>query len=341
MTTHRTLVVSGTGFIGAWVVRCLVAAGHHVTVYHRGRHEPDLPRDVVHVRSPRASVPVLFFEGAVRRPTFDAVILMVPLGAADAQAAIEAFRGRAGRLIALSSGDVYAAYGRLLGHTQGANAAAAGKDAPLTEDSDVRESLYVHGRSAETAYGTIVDYEKLLVEQIVLHAGNDLPGIVLRLPKVYGPGDSRRWFDDWLLQMDEGRERIMLGAKHARWRWSHGYVEDVAFGVAKAVSSAVLTPRVYNLGERQTPTTLERVRAIGVVAGWAGDVRVVPEESLPDYVRGPLSYDESLVMDSSRARAELGYVETVSETAALSRTVDWLRRTRAEKAQPDRRPRQG
>lgn len=312
------------------MVRLLVAAGHHVTVYHRGRHEPDLPGDVVHVRSPRASVPVLFIEEAVRRPTFDAVILMVPLGAADARAAVEAFRGRAGRLVAISSGDVYAAYGRLLDHTQGANSPGARNDAPLTEDSDVRQSLYVHGRSAETAYGTIVDYEKLLVERVVLDAGKDLPGIVLRLPKVYGPGDSKRWFDDWLLQMDDGREAIVLGAKHARWRWSHGYVEDVASGVAKAVSSVVPGPRVYNLSERQTPTTVERVRAIGNVAGWAGDVRVVPEESLPDHARGPLSYNESLVMDSSRARAELGYLETVSESDALSRTVDWLRRSRAD-----------
>jgi hypothetical protein len=45
----------------------------------------------------------------------DVVILTVAMGAVDAGAAVKAFAGRAGRTVLLSSGDVYRAYGRLLG----------------------------------------------------------------------------------------------------------------------------------------------------------------------------------------------------------------------------------
>lgn len=37
------LVIGGTRFIGAHVVRQLADGGHAVSVYHRGQHEPELP----------------------------------------------------------------------------------------------------------------------------------------------------------------------------------------------------------------------------------------------------------------------------------------------------------
>src|SRR5437016_8283308 len=40
---------------------------------------------------------------------------MIAMGERDAQAAMEAFEGRAHRLVVLSSGDVYRAYGRFIG----------------------------------------------------------------------------------------------------------------------------------------------------------------------------------------------------------------------------------
>src|ERR1700730_9033189 len=111
----RVLIIGGTKFIGPHVVRLLVEQGHDVLLYHRGQTEADLPQNVRHSRSPLAAMPVLRFPHELLAELFDAVVHMIPMGEADARAAMKAFRGRAARVVALSSGDVYRAYGRLTG----------------------------------------------------------------------------------------------------------------------------------------------------------------------------------------------------------------------------------
>jgi nucleoside-diphosphate-sugar epimerase len=319
----RVLVVCGTGFIGAHVVRALHARGHEVTVLHRGRHEPDLPPGVRHVRSELASIPVLAFPDALRATELDVVVHMVPIGEADARAAVETFRGRAGRLVAVSSGDVYAAYGQLIGAEPAqAGSAPAGL---LDEDAPLRQALYPYGRSVPGPWGgELHDYDKILVERVVL-GDSELPGTVLRLPKVYGPGDGQHHFLPYLKRMDDRRPVILLGHRQAGWRWTHGYVEDVGAAVALAVTDDRAAGRVYNVGEAHTPTLEARVRALGRAAGWTGEVVRLPDERLPAHLRGPLRYDVDLACDSARVRGELGYVEAVADDEALRRTIAWER----------------
>ena len=323
MGATRVLVVCGTGFIGTHVVRLLHSRGHEVTVLHRGRHEPALPPDVRHVRSEQASIPVLAFPDAVRGAQYDAVVHMVPIGEADARAAVDAFRGRAGRLVAVSSGDVYAAYGQLIGAEQpsAANAPAG----LLDEDAPLRRTRYPYGRSVPGPWGgELRDYDKILVEQVVL-GDPELRGTVVRLPKVYGPGDGQHHFLPYLKRMDDGRPVILLGDRQARWRWTHGYVEEVAAAIALAAIDDRAAGRLYNVGEAHTPTLEARVQALGRAAGWTGEVVRLPDERLPRHLRGPLRYEVDLAVDSSRIRGELGYAEAVAGDEALRRTVEWER----------------
>ena len=111
----RVAIIGGTKFIGPLVVRQFVDQGHAVTVYHRGQTEAALPDAVRHIRSPLAAMPVLAFPDELLDAAPDVVVHMIPMGEADARAAVQAFRGRAQRIVALSSGDVYRAYGRLTG----------------------------------------------------------------------------------------------------------------------------------------------------------------------------------------------------------------------------------
>src|SRR5215472_19186492 len=101
------VIIGGTRFIGAHVVRRLIAAGHSVTVYHRGKHQSKLPENVRHVIRQDDSMLVRSFSPELLTPQPDAVIHMIAMGEADARAALEFFRGNTGRMVWISSGDVY------------------------------------------------------------------------------------------------------------------------------------------------------------------------------------------------------------------------------------------
>jgi len=156
-------------------------------------------------------------------------------------------------------------------------------------------------------------------------ADAELPGTILRLPAVYGPGDSSHRFFSHLKRMDDGRPVILLDEDQARWRWSHGYVENVAAAIALAVTDDRASGRIYNVGEESVPTTAERVQMLGDFLGWAGKIVTLPRASLPLHLRDACHYSQNLAYDTSRIRSELGYREIVSVEEALRRSIAWLR----------------
>ena len=132
----RVLVIGGTNFIGPYVVAALDRLRAEVTVYHRGIHEPALPPAVRHIHSPRATIPFLHFPSELTEPPPDVVLHMFPVGQDDSRAAVARFAGIAKRVVAISSGDVYRAYGRVRGSEPGPP-----EPVPLTEDAALRQRL--------------------------------------------------------------------------------------------------------------------------------------------------------------------------------------------------------
>ncbi len=286
----KILVIGGTRFIGASVVRQLVDLGHAVSVYHRGLHETALPAAVRHLRDPRAARPILSFPSELLTPEPDVVIHMMAMGEADTLAAIEFFRGRTGRMIWISSGDVYLAYGRLTG-------AEPGPVMPglLREDSPLRAVLYPYRDAGKPPDDLANWYEKILMEQLALRDG-DLAGTVLRLPKVYGPGDNATL------------ATVYGFRNHPQWRWTHAYVENVAAAIVLAAMHPAAVNRTYNVGEESTPTMEERLAKL-------------PPSSIPISTEAKFVFGQDIAYDTSRIRSELGYRESVAESDAMSATV--------------------
>jgi len=308
----RVLIVGGTGFVGGALVRRLLQDGHEVAAFHRGESSGGAAT----IRGDRKDLAA--HREAFRRFAPEVVVDTIAYTEADGRALAEAFGGLARRLVVLSSQDVYAAYGRLLGLEGGpADRAAA------TEDSPLRASRYPYRAKAkpgEMAY----DYDKILVESAV-RDGAGIPVTILRLPKVYGAGDPQRRLRPYLRRMLEGAAEIRLDRAKAAWRWTRGGVEDVAEAIALAVTDARASGRVYNLGEERAPSETEWLRAVGEAAGWTGRIAAVAPEELPEEEREPYDFGHDLVADTGRIRRELGFVECVGRAESLRAAVAWER----------------
>jgi len=309
----RILILGGTGLTGPYAVRRLHELGHEVTVFHRGQHEVQLPAGVRDVRGDFAHPP-----SEVLHSEPDVVVHMWAMTESDARTFLEAFRGVAGRAVVISSGDVYRAYGCLQRLETGPPALI-----PLAEDAPLRESRYPYRKMAPNQDHWMTVYDKILVERALLEQ-SELPATILRFPAVCGPGEYRR-FRQWLQPMLRGDAELRVQVDWSEWRWTHGFVDDVAEAVVLAATRARDGSRVYNVGELRTATMRERLEAFAEAAGWRGQIIPVAAAELPESARMPHHFSHHLVYDTSRIRAELGYEEVVPPEEALSRMLAWER----------------
>jgi nucleoside-diphosphate-sugar epimerase len=243
---------------------------------------------------------------------------MIPVTGQDACEVMEVFVGVAQRVVAISSQDVYRAYGILIGTESGETVSV-----PLREESPLRSKLFPY-RDRVSPDNRLYNYDKICAERTFM-SDPGLPGTVLRFPMVYGPGDYQHRLFQYLKRMDDGRPAILLSEGLAEWRCTKGYVENVADAVVRAVTTESAAGRIYNVGEEDASSEYEWVRAIGDVAGWDGRIIVVQEDRLPDRFASGMHTSQHLVADSSRIRKELGYDEQVSRNEALRRTISWER----------------
>ncbi|HKI17456.1 MAG TPA: NAD-dependent epimerase/dehydratase family protein, partial [Isosphaeraceae bacterium] len=309
----RVLVIGGTSFIGPPLVRRLVEQGHRVAVFHRGRSQAELPPSVDHILGDRHDLGGHADE--LRRLAPDVVVDMIAFTEQDALGLVATYRGLARRLVVISSADVYRAYGRFLGSEPGLI-----EPTPLSEDAPLRLSLFPYRHQAQGLGDFRYTYDKIPVERVVM-GERGLPGTVLRLPMVHGPGDPYRRLSAYLKRMDDGRPAIVLNEGLTGWKCPRGYVEDVSAAIALAVVDDRAAGRVYNVAESVAYPEIEWVRRIGAVAGWPGKILTVPRSRIPL----PYHVEQDLDTDSGRIRRELGFTEVVAPQTALERTVAWER----------------
>jgi nucleoside-diphosphate-sugar epimerase len=231
----------------------------------------------------------------------------------DAEMLMRVFKGITQRVVVPSSIDVYRVFGRLHGTEPGPV-----DPIPLAEDAPLREKLSIHQE----------EYEKRWVEQVVI-SDPTLPGTILRYPMIYGPKDGGRTFD-LVKRMMDNRPVVVLDEKLARWRWSRGYAENVAWATVLAVTHEQARNRIYNVAEPEGLSYLEWTQRVTRAAGWKGRIVVLPPGRLND--EG--NYEHHWVVDTTRIRAELGYMEVLPQEEALRRTVEWQWANPLEKYDP-------
>ena len=177
----RILILGGTQFVGRAVAEAALAGGDRVTLFHRGRTNPDAVPGAVHVLGDRDGE-----LGALADGVWDAVIDTSGYVPRVVRQSAEALHGRAGRYLFVSSISVYAV------------PLAAGFDeaSPLAalEDPDTEQ---VTGAT----YGGL----KVACERVVREAWGDAATIV-RPGLVAGPNDPTDRFGYWVRRLAAGGE---------------------------------------------------------------------------------------------------------------------------------------
>jgi len=313
----RILLIGGSGFIGPHVARALEQQGHDVVVFHRGT-TPARNQIVGDRRALGDHADVL------RAAAPDVVVDLILSSGTQARELMRLFRRATNRVVALSSCDVYRACGVLHGSEPGGL-----EPVPLTESSALRTKLQTYPpdriKMLQQVFGWLDDeYDKIPVEREIL-GDPELPGTVLRLPMVYGPGDPLRRFLPVVKRVDDRRPAILFEEKHASWRGPRGFVENVAAAVALAVVDNRAAGRVYNVGETESLTELEWAERIASAAGWSGRLVTLPAERMPPHLLMPGNTDQHWTIDTTRIREELSYREPVAQADAIRRTIEWER----------------
>jgi nucleoside-diphosphate-sugar epimerase len=318
----RILLIGGSGFIGPHVARALTQQGHEIVIFHRGT--APVRNQIVGDRQRLGD-----YADALRAAAPDVVIDLILSSGRQARDLMQLFRGVTGRVVALSSCDVYRACGVLHGSEPGPL-----EPVPLSEQSALRTKRQTYPpdqiKILQQVFGWLDDeYDKIPVEQEIL-GDAELPGTVLRLPMVYGPGDPLRRFLPIVRRVDDQRPVILFEERFARWRGPRGYVENVAAAIALAATSHHAAGRVYNVGEAESLTELEWAERIASAAGWTGRFVALRADRMPPHLLVPGNTEQHWTIDTRRIRDELGYREPVAQPDAIRRTIEWERANPAD-----------
>jgi nucleoside-diphosphate-sugar epimerase len=317
----RILLIGGNGFIGSPLVRELRELGHQLAIFHR-RREAVAPAttDLVRIQGDRNRL--ADSREQIRQFLPDVIVDLILSSGEQARQLMILSRELTQRVVAISSMDVYRAWGVMHEVEPGGL-----QPLPLTEDSQLRTVRRLHPpETIKMMQGifTWVDenYDKIAVEESIMN-GARIPGTVLRLPMVYGPGDPlHRWFP-LLKRIADGRSTILIADDFAAWRAPRGYVDNVAHAIALAATSDQAAGRIYNICEEPSLSELAWQRKITAQTNWPGQFIVLPRSNTPKHLVLPGNAAQHVVASSERIRTELGYEEPVEIDEAIRRTIAW------------------
>ena len=248
----RILLLGGSGLLSGAALRAFVLAGHEVSVLSRGARA--LPDRVTHLRADRTDSPAL--RAALADRNFDFTADFLAYHAADIERMLAVPRFDPGRLVMISSGQVYL---------------VAESPKPPFREEDVERAVMPEPapgtrEQGEWAYGM----GKRAAEAALARASEatGLRTLVLRLPVVQGEADrenSRRLWA-WIERMRDG-EPLLL-PEHGRQIVRFVYSADVAEAlVTLAASPSWPTEPALNLAQPDESTLREFLDRVAVLAG--------------------------------------------------------------------------
>jgi nucleoside-diphosphate-sugar epimerase len=316
----KILLIGGNGFIGLPLIAELHRAGCDLAVLHRRPEDSSLPADILQIRGDRSRLPD--YQNELRRFSPDVIIDLILSSGEQARELISLADGFTRRVVALSSMDVYRAWGVLHGSEPGPI-----EPLPISEDSALRTVRQLYPpetvRMMQGIFSWVDErYDKVSVEEEIMK-DPAIPGTILRLPMIYGPRDRLHRLFPVIKRVADGRSSMLLPEDFATWRGPRGYIENIAHAIALAATSDRAAGRIYNVCEEPTPSELAWRTRIAQEMRWSGEFVTLPKDRTPKHLWFPGNADQHVVVTSDRIRRELGYQEPVSIEESLRRTIAW------------------
>jgi len=187
----RILILGGTAFLGPAQVEYALARGHSVTLFNRGRTNPELFPDVEKLVGDRSVPDYSALEGR----EWDAVIDNSANVAQWVMDTAPLLRDRVGRYLFVSS---------ISAHTDNS---IIGQDetGPVFSQEDYDEVI-----ASEAPFGVAFGPNKAQAERVTLEEFGDR-GLVVRPGLIVGPRDNSGRFTYWPVRIDRGGEVLAPG----------------------------------------------------------------------------------------------------------------------------------
>jgi 2'-hydroxyisoflavone reductase len=307
----RILVLGGTGFIGPYQVRYAVARGHQVTIFTRGRRQPELPAAVEHLEGDRNGK-----LDALKGRRWDAVIDNSATNPDWVRQSAQLLKDAADRYMYVSSTGVYYPY---------RTAPIDETVAPLLELIDPNDGSAKFGvakakseREAQLAFGD--------------------RAVVVRPHYIVGPGDTTDRFPYWPVRVAAGGEVMVPGRRTDPVQFIDA--RDLAEWMVRLVEQR--RSGIYNAaGPRETLTMERFVNAVRDATNssarftWVDDYDFLEKQQVMDATPWVILKGDLLGMTSIKFDRALAtgltfrpLADTVRDTLAWWQTVPEARRAK-------------
>ena len=252
----NVLIIGGMGVVSGGILRTLLAKGHKVTVFHRGRTRL-AERGVTEIFGDRKDH--RGFEDLMKSLKFDAVMDVLCFNRADAESAFRAFKGRVRQYI----------------HTSTVCAVGVPTYKVICDENEPYHPISGYGRGKAEA-------EKFYLWAWKRHK---FPVTIIRPSHTYGPGGG--WvlgtlLHDWEWDC-ETLNRIKRGAPvvvHGDGEnlWQSCYSDDIGRAFEGALGKPWVRGQIYNACGRDIITWNEHYERLGKAMGKKAKIVHLPME---------------------------------------------------------------
>ncbi len=304
----KILIIGGTRFLGHHITKRLLADGHAVTLFNRGRTPDDFGDKVRRIHGDRYDAEA--FSNAFKGEKFDIVIDMIAYRPEDSQTAILTFLGNVGHFFHISSAAVYTLTNDYT--------------CPLREEDFDRE-LYPKPRTDDKWW--FYGYNKRKCEEVLQEAfqKHRFPVTMFRPPIIIGERDYTLRAYSYFIRITDGKPLILPdGGMNIA---THVYQEDIVRALSSNLMNSTSYGKAYNLAQEEYLSLRDFVLKAAEVIDRKIEIVDIPSKILKETSFGlffsPFSNRRPFILDIQKAKEELQFSSTPF-MAWLRKTIYWF-----------------